>query len=318
MSTESTLWMGDIEPWMTKEIILSFFKMSGINPSSIKLLKDYKLNINRNYCFVNFDTMNEANEALIYLNGKKIPKTNLNFKLNWANQHCEMNRNLYVGNLPNDIDDIQLFNIFKSKYKSVHHFSIMTDKGKSKGYGFIQFTQKDDYDLCLKEMDGYNINGNAIKVRERKKKNNGINGLKIEGKNVNNIFHNNNNIYKYNNINSFNSYNVYKNNYNNNNFFYNNNDNNTIISDEDEEESEQDLSSSNSSTTYGNNSENRKFSDNLDLILNDNNNILNKKIQESVDKMFEHCKNNSKNNEVSNMIIYYSSNNYPFSDSFSQ
>ena len=78
----------------------------------------------------------------------------------------------------------------------------------------------------------------------------------------------------------------------NNNNYYNNN-----ISDEEDEESDQDLSSSNSSTTYGNKSESRKFSDNLDIILNDNKNILNKKIQESVDKMFEHCKNNSQSSE---------------------
>ena len=47
----------------------------------------------------------------------------------------------------------------------------MTEQGKSKGYGFIQFTEKEDYDLCLKEMDGFIINGKAIKVRERIKKN---------------------------------------------------------------------------------------------------------------------------------------------------
>ena len=84
------------------------------------------------------------------------------------------------------------------------------------------------------------------------------------------------------------------------------------LNNEDNEEDE-DLSSSNSSTS---NSEKRKFSDNLDLILNDDHYALNKKIQESVDKMFEHYKYSSKNNEEFNMIIYYGSNKCSFSEDF--
>ena len=212
-----------------------------------------------------------------------------------------MNRNLYIGNLPNNIDDLQLYNIFKEKYPSIHHVSIMTDKGESKGYGFIQFIDKYDYDKCLKEMDGYIIKGKPIKIRERKKK---INEEK-------------NNTYNYNKLN-----NLYNQNNNNNMYIYNNKkieelDNDLFykynkINYKKEEEYE-DLSSSNSS---GSNSEKRKFSDNLDLIVNDDHNVLNKKIQESVDKMFEHYKYISKNSEVLNMIIYYSSNNCSFSDTF--
>ena len=338
---ESTLWMGDIEPWMTQEIIMNSFFEYGIKPSSIKMIRDHKLNISKNFCFINFENMVEANNALINLNGKKIPKTEINFRLNWANKHCERNRNLYVGNLPSDLDDIQLFNIFKEKYPSIHHVSIMTDNGESKGYGFIQFINKNDYEKCLKEMDGFFIKGKPIIVRERKKKN-------FEEKNWNNL----NNAYKYNNINmpmvinnTNNNKKIYnkKNNYNqdinninpinmsnnefinesNNDYFYkynnkinpflfskeqlNNSNNNNNF------EENEDLSSSISSSS---NSEKRKFSSNLDLIVNDDHNALNKKIQESVNKMFEHYKYQSKNNEEFNMIVYYGSNKFNFSDDF--
>ena len=325
---ESTLWMGDIEPWMTREIILESFFECGLKPSSIKMIKDYQFNSIKNYCFVNFDSITEANKAIISLNGKNIPKTNINFKLNWANKHCEMNRNLYVGNLPNDIDDLQLFNIFKEKYQSIHHVSIMTDNGQSKGYGFIQFTDKYDYDKCLKEMNGYVIKGKAIIIRERKKKKN-------DEKNNNNM----NNVYRFNKINrsinntssnnnisskqfiNNNIYNITKNqniseinnlifDRNNNNgmnqFFSINNEINKFNS-----EDEEDLSSSNSSSS---NIEKRKFSDNLDLIVKDDHNALNRKIQESVDKLFEHYKYIAKNSEILKMIVYYGSNNCSFSD----
>ena len=336
---ESTLWMGDIEPWMTQEIIMNSFFEYGIKPSSIKMIKDHKLNISKNFCFINFENMVEANNALINLNGKKIPKTEINFRLNWANKHCERNRNLYVGNLPSDLDDIQLFNIFKEKYPSIHHVSIMTDNGESKGYGFIQFINKNDYEKCLKEMDGFFIKGKPIIVRERKKKN-------FEEKNWNNL----NNSYKYNNINipmvinnANNNKKIYnkKNNYNqginninainmsnneiinklNNDYFYkyNNKINPLLFSKEElnnntnNYEENEDLSSSISSSS---NSEKRKFSANLDLIVNDDHNALNKKIQESVNKMFEHYKYQSKNNEEFNMIVYYGSNKFNFSDDF--
>ena len=325
---ESTLWMGDIEPWMTREIILESFFECGLKPSSIKMIKDHQFNSIKNYCFVNFDSITEANKAIISLNGKNIPKTNINFKLNWANKHCEMNRNLYVGNLPNDIDDLQLFNIFKEKYQSIHHVSIMTDNGQSKGYGFIQFTDKYDYDKCLKEMNGYVIKGKAIIIRERKKKKN-------DEKNNNNM----NNVYRFNKMNrpinntssnniisskqfiNNNIYNITKNQNiseinnsifvrNNNSgiipFFSQNNEINKFNS-----EDEEDLSSSNSSSS---NIEKRKFSDNLDLIVKDDHNVLNRKIQESVDKLFEHYKYIAKNSEILKMIVYYGSNNCSFSD----
>ncbi len=326
---ESTLWMGDIEPWMTREIILESFFECGLKPSSIKMIKDHQFNSIKNYCFVNFDSITEANKAIISLNGKNIPKTNINFKLNWANKHCEMNRNLYVGNLPNDIDDLQLFNIFKEKYQSIHHVSIMTDNGQSKGYGFIQFTDKYDYDKCLKEMNGYVIKGKAIIIRERKKKKN-------DEKNNNNM----NNVYRFNKINrpinntssnnnisskqfiNNNIYNITKNqniSEINNSIFVRNNNNscmNPFFSQNNEinkfnSEDEEDLSSSNSSSS---NIEKRKFSDNLDLIVKDDHNALNRKIQESVDKLFEHYKYIAKNSEILKMIVYYGSNNCSFSD----
>ena len=313
MSMESTLWMGDVEPWMSRELILKSFFEYGLKPSSIKMLKDHKYNISRNYCFINFETMAEANKALIELNGKKIPNTNINFRLNWANKHCEMNRNLYVGNLSSDIDDITLFDIFKSKYPSIHHVSIMTDKGESKGYGFIQFIDKYDYDKCLREMDGYIIKGKPIIVRERIKKNS-----EERNKNINNKYNkldlnmnsNSDIVYKQYKNNVLNGINMYKESKSD--FFYqysNNNNMNSLLKQKDEDDD--DLSSSNSSTS---NSEKRKFSDNLDMIVNDDHIVLSKKIQESVDKMIEHYKFITKNSDVLKMIIYYGSNNCPFSD----
>jgi hypothetical protein len=50
MNTESILWMGDIEPWMSEEIIMKSFLDNNIKPKSIKMIKDKRLNLLRNYC----------------------------------------------------------------------------------------------------------------------------------------------------------------------------------------------------------------------------------------------------------------------------
>jgi hypothetical protein len=385
MSSESTLWMGDIEPWMNEETIMKAFNECKIKPTSIKMIKDKRSNTLRNYCFIKFEDMIEANKALIQLNGTKIPYSNCNFKLNWANQNTEGDINVYVGNLSQDIDDIELYNLFKSRYPSVHHASIKTDQGISKGYGFVHFSDKEDYDKCLKEMDGYIFHNNAIKVKERKKKNE----EKIDGneknsnknkktknlgiknnKNISFILNNINNnndkkitLYKRKNNNNVNNIdlNMKDNNYyykiNNNNYFidkYNNSRNfnmahlnineiksyypkkrgdedSPFIENEDStfssQEKDQDLSSSDS---ISNVHKKRKFSDNIELLESNDHSALNKKIQESVDKMFEQYKYVNTNNEckyihiiniyflfiVSKVFLYYTSNTSHFADSF--
>ena len=323
MSTENRLWMGNIEPLMTEEIIMKSFNDYGFYPSSIKMIKDKRLNLMRNYCFINFDDMGEANKALIQLNGKKLKNVNLTFKLNWANQNSKENPNVYVGNLSPEIDDIELYNLFKERYPSVHHASIIADKGVSKGFGFVHFLKREDYDKCLKEMDGFVFHNNAIKVKERKKKavnskekknDSKINARK-EKRKANNILENNNNCFYYkinnnnNNYNYINANNFNMNQINNmklNELSYNNirrEDESSLIDNEStfsSQEKTQDLSLSNSNSNSNSNSINpqkRKFSNDLELLESDDQIELNKKIQESVDKMFEHYKYYHNNNE---------------------
>ena len=337
MSSENRLWMGNIEPLMTEEIIMKSFNDYGFYPSSIKMIKDKRLNLMRNYCFINFDDMSEANKALIQLNGKKLKNANLTFKLNWANQNSKENPNVYVGNLSPEIDDIELYNLFKERYPSVHHASIITDKGVSKGFGFVHFLNWEDYDKCLKEMDGFVFHNNAIKVKERKKKavnskekknDSKSNAKKDKGK-ATDFLENNNNFYYYkinNNNNIYNCYNTSNFNMHQNNqinniklnelySFHNKNrkvDESSLIDNEStfsSQEKAQDLSLSNSNSNSNSNSFNpqkRKFSNDLELLESDDQIELNKKIQESVDKMFEHYKYYYNNNESKYInILFY-------------
>jgi RNA recognition motif-containing protein len=180
MSTDNNLWMGDVQPWMDESFIMNAFNSYNFYPKNIKLIHDKLTRELKNYCFISFLTIEEANNCLLFLTGKTIPNTQIKFKLNWANYFSTFNKSIYVGNLSPDVDDISLYKLFKERYPSVHHASVIVDKGVSKGFGFIMFRGEEDYEKCLKEMNGVLFHGNIIKVNEQKK---------------NNKYHNNNSNY---------------------------------------------------------------------------------------------------------------------------
>ena len=125
---------------MTESIIIYSFQYFNIYPINVKLIKDKKKKINRTYCFVKFKNIEDVNNALINLNGKKLPSCTINFKLNWADYNTNnITKIIYVGNLNMNIKDNDLYNLFSQKYKSVHHANVICENGISKGYGFVVF-----------------------------------------------------------------------------------------------------------------------------------------------------------------------------------
>ena len=289
MNTEGTLWMGDIEPWMDESFIIDSFKDCGFKPKNVKLIIDKRLNKFKNFCYVNFNNLKEANDALFNLNAKKIPKTDMFFKLNLTKNNSENCKNEYIGNLSPQIKDFELYNYFKSKYPSVYYASIITDKGISRGYGFVHFSKEEEYQKCLKEMDGTLFHNKVIRVKEKKNLNESFKSNYNSYNNINYLPYLNNKF-----INSF--YTDIKFEEENSSYF---NDNSTLSS----QEKDQDLFSSNSS-----NSQKKSFSENIEIIENDDHTTLNSKMIESVNKLYEHERSNKKVNEISNLILYYSSN----------
>ena len=168
MSKETKLWMGNIESWMDEQTIMELFKENNFNPKSVQLIKNENKGNTKNFCFIDFFSINEANDALTILNGKKITINNLVFNLKWANSNSK-NIDIFVGNLSPEIDNITLYNLFNEKYPSVHHAFIITNKDKiSKGYGYINFLKKEESENCIKEMNGYIFYNRALKIEEKR------------------------------------------------------------------------------------------------------------------------------------------------------
>ena len=288
MNNEETLWMGDLESWMNESFIMNSFIEIGIIPKSIKLIIDKRPNKNKNFCFITFNNVQEANYALFKLNGKKIPKTRKFFKLNLTRKSSENKKIIFVGNLSNKICDNELYEYFKSKYSSVISATMISYDGKSMGYGFVHFTDEVEYQKCLKEMDGKLLNDCKINVRKK-----------------NNTEQMNN---KYNNISSTfipnNKLNLLKS-YNQNNIIV---EHKYILKKDSSNISSQNKEKNSLSLNL--NDKKNNFIDNIKLLESDDNialKELRKKIQESVDKVLEFYKNSNKINEISKIILYYSS-----------
>lgn len=195
MNLDNTLWMGGILPGMTESQIMDSFKFFNVFPINIKFIRDKKKNKNKSFCFVTFKSFEDANNVLHYLNGKKIPNTEIIFRLNWADYQGS-NKTVYVGGLHPNVTKDELISFFRLHYKSVYNARIILDEnGMSRGFGFVVFKSEEDYYKCLKEMNGVYFYGNFIKVNEQIKKEDENTNKKMKGNIMNNLRNVNNNIY---------------------------------------------------------------------------------------------------------------------------
>jgi RNA recognition motif-containing protein len=96
---------------------------------------------------------------------------------------CEIHRHrrygsmkIYVGNLPYNISDDQLQDMF-AKFGTPDSARVITDRstGQSKGFGFVEYTNDDQAKQAL-SLDGTEFGGRALRVNEARPKTDGGGG----------------------------------------------------------------------------------------------------------------------------------------------
>lgn len=72
----------------------------------------------------------------------------------------------FVGDLPPEVNDFALQEVFTARYKSVRNARVVTDPrtGRSKGFGFVRFGKKDDRDKAMTEMNGVKCGSRAMRI----------------------------------------------------------------------------------------------------------------------------------------------------------
>jgi hypothetical protein len=88
-------------------------------------------------------------------------------------QEIPMGRKLYVGNLSYNTDSSELQELF-SQYGSVQSAEIIADRdtGRSKGFGFVEFSTEEEAQAAIAGMNGKEVGGRALTVNEAKPKEN--------------------------------------------------------------------------------------------------------------------------------------------------
>ncbi len=73
--------------------------------------------------------------------------------------------NIYVGNLPYNISDDELRDIFAA-YGEVTSAKMITDRntGRSKGFGFVEMPNQEEGDKAIEALNDSDLQGRNIKV----------------------------------------------------------------------------------------------------------------------------------------------------------
>lgn len=74
---------------------------------------------------------------------------------------------LYIGNLSYDTTQTDLQDLFAEVGTVVSANIIMDrDSGRSKGFGFVEMASGEEAQAAIKQFDGYDLKGRALKVNE--------------------------------------------------------------------------------------------------------------------------------------------------------
>ncbi|KAK9381824.1 uncharacterized protein V2V93DRAFT_202397 [Kockiozyma suomiensis] len=178
--SKTTLWMGELEPWIDENFIRQVWSNYG-EAVNVKMIRDKFSGTNAGYCFVDFSSPAAAAKALT-LNGSIIPNTQRAFKLNWASGGGFSERtdrtpeySIFVGDLGPETSEYVLLNLFQSRYPSCKSAKIMTDpvSGMSRGYGFVRFTDESEMQRALTEMQGFFCGNRPMRISTATPKNKG-------------------------------------------------------------------------------------------------------------------------------------------------
>ena len=161
---DKTLWMGNIEPWMTKFSLISILNKMKIFPTKINIKKFPN---KRSCAFLEFLSHEIAEDILQRFNGKYI--NNIELKFNWVKKSEDKNKGnktkkstvniylfniflqLFVGNIDKSITEEELKKYFFERYSSIIRLQLMKniETNKSKGYAFIDFSNFDEFQKAL-------------------------------------------------------------------------------------------------------------------------------------------------------------------------
>ncbi|CAN9503356.1 unnamed protein product [Ophioblennius macclurei] len=167
---QTSLWMGDLDPYMDENFIKQAFSAMGESPFGVKIITHRITGGSAGYCFVELADETSVDRCVQRLNGKLVPGSNppRKFKLNYATYgkrpEAGPEFSVFVGDLAAEVDDFQLHQVFK-KYPSCKGAKVVTDQyGYSRGYGFVKFGEESEQKKAIEECQGTMLGGKPLRL----------------------------------------------------------------------------------------------------------------------------------------------------------
>ncbi|KAL8742571.1 MAG: hypothetical protein Q9190_004968 [Brigantiaea leucoxantha] len=149
------LYVGGLDPRVTEDVLRQIFETTG-HVQNVKIIPDKNLGAAKgfNYGFVEYDDPGAADRAMATLNGRRVHQA----------EDTSNHFHIFVGDLSNEVNDEVLLQAF-SAFGNVSEARVMWDMktGRSRGYGFVAFREREHAEKALSSMDGEWLGSRAIR-----------------------------------------------------------------------------------------------------------------------------------------------------------
>ncbi|KAI0628733.1 hypothetical protein C8Q77DRAFT_1220609 [Trametes polyzona] len=169
---EATVYLGNLDERCTDALIWELMVQAG-PVVNVHLPKDRISMTHQGYGFCEFLTEEDAEYACKIMNQIKLWGKPIRVnKASSDKKQLDVGANLFIGNLDENVDERLLYDTFSAFGMMATTAKIARDPttGKSKGYGFVSYTDFESSDAAIEAMNGQFLMNKAITVQYAFKK----------------------------------------------------------------------------------------------------------------------------------------------------
>ncbi|KAL4193263.1 hypothetical protein AMTRI_Chr06g198470 [Amborella trichopoda] len=166
---EAKLFVGNLPYDMDSEKLAQLFDKAGIVEVA-EVIYNRETDQSRGFGFVTMSTVEEAEKAVEMfhrydVNGRLLTVNKAAPRGSRIERSSEPSLRIYVGNLPWQVDDTRLEQVF-SEHGKVVEARVVYDResGRSRGFGFVTMSTETELNDAIAALDGQSLDGRAIRV----------------------------------------------------------------------------------------------------------------------------------------------------------
>ncbi|KAI3825708.1 hypothetical protein L1987_07279 [Smallanthus sonchifolius] len=172
---DAKIFVGNLPYDVDSEQLAQLFQQAGVVEIS-EVIYNRETDQSRGFGFVTMSCVEETEKAVEMLHrfelggryltvNKAAPKGSRPERVERSPQNIGPSYRVYVGNLPWDVDDIRLEQVF-SEYGKVVSARVVYDResGRSRGFGFVTMSSESELNDAIENLDGQSMGGRAIRV----------------------------------------------------------------------------------------------------------------------------------------------------------